>query len=337
MSKRLMRLSGVAILVLLAAMLVLASTVLAAVATASNNVFGSADHSEFERAVTLDVEGSVTDVNVAVDFQKIATEDCANPGTERAFHTETGMYLTSPTGTRVDLIYNSDDLEGATYASLGVVVPRAIVTFDDEAAGPQGAAPAAGSFQPEEPLSAFDGETAAGTWTLTLRDSMAGDYLCYYGFELTVETDYVEPTPEPTTEPTAEPTGEPTEEPGEEPTEEPAPMLCTLGDGSLNALHCGRPVAIFAKSGGFNIYGVDINTGHGSLAEVVSKAVIDEAGVPAGAPAVVAEGQNPYNFQPFTLYRLPGGEFQLNTYYWDGKPYVVKWAAGASAVSVVEW
>ena len=80
-------------------------------------------------------------------------------------------------------------------------------------------------------------------------------------------------------------------------------MLCTTGDGSLNALHCGRPVAVFAKGGGLAIYGVDVNTGHGALAEEVGKAAIDEVGVPAGAPAVVAEGQNPYNFQPFTLYR----------------------------------
>ena len=119
--------------------------------------------------------------------------------------------------------------------------------------------------------------------------------------------------------------------------EEPAPMLCTTGDGSLNALHCGRPVAVFAKSGGFAIYGVDVNTGNGTLAEEVGKAAIDEVGVPVDSPVVIAEGQNPYNFRPFTLYRLPGGEFQLNTYYWDGKPYVIKWAAGDSAVTVVEW
>lgn len=325
MSKRLMRLSGVAVLAVLAAMLVLASTVLAAVATASDSTPGFADNSVEVRSVALDVEGAVTDVNVAVDFQKIATQDCANPfsdGASFAYHAEISMFLTSPAGTIVNLVYDDDHPLGPTYGDTNnyddLVGDRAVVTFDDEAAAAAGGwNPVTGSFRPAEPLSAFDGEPAAGTWTFTFGDNSSWDYLCYYGFELAVETDYVEPV--------------------DEPTEEPAPMLCTTGDGSLNALHCGRPVAVFARGGGFAIYGVDINTGHGALAEEVGRAAIDEAGVPTGGPVVIAEGQNPYNHQPFTLYRLPGGEFQLNTFYWDGKPYVVKWAPDASAVSVVEW
>ena len=121
----------------------------------------------------------------------------------------------------------------------------------------------------------------------------------------------------------------------EEP-EAAAPMSCTTGDNSLNARHCGRPVAIFAQNGGFAIYGVDINTGWGSLASTITAGQIDEVGIPTDGPVVVAEGQNPYNHQPFTLYRLPGGEFQLNTYYWNGKPYAVKWE-GTDHVKVVTW
>ena len=148
-----------------------------------------------------------------------------------------------------------------------------------------------------------------------------------------------EPTDEPTGEPTDEPTGEPTEEPTVEPTEPPVvipDMFCSLGDGSLNALHCGRPVAIYDESS-FEIFGIDINTGNGALAFVVTDEQIAEAGVPEDVPVVIATGQNPYNFRPIVLYRLPSGEFQLNTYYWDGKPYSVKWDEGASTVEVVTW
>lgn len=123
--------------------------------------------------------------------------------------------------------------------------------------------------------------------------------------------------------------------PDEEPTPA-APMSCTTGDRSLNADHCGRPVAIFARNGGFAIYGIDINTGWGSLASEITAEQIEAAGIPTDGPVVIAEGENPYNYQPFTLYRLPSGEFQLNTYYWDGKPYVVKWE-GTSPVKVVTW
>jgi len=123
--------------------------------------------------------------------------------------------------------------------------------------------------------------------------------------------------------------------PDEEPTPA-APMSCTTGDRSLNADHCGRPVAIFARNGGFAIYGIDINTGWGALASEITAEQIEAAGIPTDGPVVIAEGENPYNYQPFTLYRLPSGEFQLNTYYWDGKPYVVKWE-GTSPVKVVTW
>ena len=91
--------------------------------------------------------------------------------------------------------------------------------------------------------------------------------------------------------------------PDEEPTPA-APMSCTTGDRSLNADHCGRPVAIFARNGGFAIYGIDINTG--GVRWRADPA--EQIGAVASPPTVaIAEGQNPYSFQPFTLYRLPSG------------------------------
>ena len=129
--------------------------------------------------------------------------------------------------------------------------------------------------------------------------------------------------------------------PGDEPTPTvpdvlPA-MLCDLDDGSLNAHHCGRPVAIFRSGDELHLYGIDINTGNGSLALLVTAADIESAGVPEDVPVLIAVGENPYTHRPIALYRLPGGEFQLNTAYWDGKEYIVKWQPGAAHVEVIYW
>ena len=50
-------------------------------------------------------------------------------------------------------------------------------TLDDEAGTPitSGFAPWSGSFLPTQPLSVFDGEDAAGVWTLTIEDDTLGD------------------------------------------------------------------------------------------------------------------------------------------------------------------
>jgi len=129
------------------------------------------------------------------------------------------------------------------------------------------------------------------------------------------------------------------------PEDEPTPtvpdvlpaMLCDLDDGSLNAHHCGRPVAIFRSGDELHLYGIDINTGNGSLALLVTAADIESAGVPEDVPVLIAVGENPYTHRPIALYRLPGGEFQLNTAYWDGKEYIVKWQPGAAHVEVIYW
>src|SRR5690606_13293081 len=129
------------------------------------------------------------------------------------------------------------------------------------------------------------------------------------------------------------------------PDDEPTPtgpevqpgMLCRLEDGSRNAEHCGRPVAIFRSGNDLHLYGIDINTGNGMLAMLVTDATIAEVGEPADVPVLIAVGENPYTHRPIALYRLPGGEFQLNTLYWDGKEYVVKWRPDAQHVEVIVW
>lgn len=85
--------------------------------------------------------------------------------------------VTSPTGTSVTIV----DRPGEPASSFGCSGDDINATLDDEAASPvenecSGSIPAiGGSFTPNNPLSAFDGEDAGGTWTITAVDNAGGD------------------------------------------------------------------------------------------------------------------------------------------------------------------
>lgn len=110
--------------------------------------------------------------------------------------------------------------------------------------------------------------------------------------------------------------------------------FCDLGDERLNP-HCGAPVAIYA--GSYDVYAINPATSEGDLVLQLSDEAIEAAGVPTTAPIILGTATNPFSGYPITVYRLTTGELQLNTYYWDGKPYIVRWELGASAVEVVAW
>jgi len=103
---------------------------------------------------TITVSGgttSITDIDVGVDIT----------------HTWAGdidIDLTSPAGTTVRIM---DD--GAVNSSSDDVV----VTMDDAAATPHNTN--MGTIQPANPLSAFNGEDANGTWTMVVTDDAGGD------------------------------------------------------------------------------------------------------------------------------------------------------------------
>lgn len=95
-------------------------------------------------------------------------------------------------------------------------------------------------------------------------------------------------------------------------------------DGRLNP-HEGAPIAIYPLDGGYEVWGIDTGTGEGLVAFS-----FDIEGLAAGdVPTAVAEGVNPFSGQPITVYLLPSEELQINTYYWDGKPYIVTWPLGS--------
>jgi len=90
--------------------------------------------------------------------------------------------LESPSGTTVTLnMYNPSEeyIEGEDYID---------TIFDDEAEIPIGQAepPFPGRYQPQDPLSAFDGEDAQGTWRLQIYDAYYTDTGSLESFELMI-------------------------------------------------------------------------------------------------------------------------------------------------------
>jgi len=97
---------------------------------------------------------TMSDVNVTLDITHPNVEDL-------------DVFLESPTGTVVELF---TDVGGASANFTDT-------TLDDDVGTPitAGSAPFTGSFVPEGNLDAYGGETAVGTWTLTVTDDTPGN------------------------------------------------------------------------------------------------------------------------------------------------------------------
>ena len=83
------------------------------------------------------------------------------------------------------------------------------------------------------------------------------------------------------------------------------------------------PVAIY--QGSVDIYGIDPSTSQGVLEIRVTDEEIEAAGIPEQGSLLLAEDQNRATGMPIEVYRLSSGEFQVNTYYADGKSYIFRW------------
>lgn len=169
--------------------------------SASNNTFGAFDANRGNRSLFIGSNGTVVDVDIRIDFAK-CDDPAMQPGQTvcpvagEEFASEIFFYLTSPAGTRVDLVYtHSSQPEGieqgstkpaGTYPTASNVGSRVDVTYDDEAANPAGPIMLSGTFRPEELLALFDGENSIGTWVLTVGDSVGLDPLSFFSATLTV-------------------------------------------------------------------------------------------------------------------------------------------------------
>jgi subtilisin-like proprotein convertase family protein len=113
--------------------------------------------------ITVPTDGRIDDLRVTVNISQTFVGDLT-------------AQLTSPTGTKIDL------LERPGFGQFGSDLHWAgPVTFDDAAVasiqeiGDLPGSPLSGSFVPDEPLSTFAGQDRAGTWTLRVTDAATPD------------------------------------------------------------------------------------------------------------------------------------------------------------------
>ena len=98
-------------------------------------------------------------------------------------------------------------------------------------------------------------------------------------------------------------------------------------DGRLNraAGDEGQPVAIY--QGSVKVYGIDPTTSQGTLEIHLTDEQIEAAGIPSESEwsRLLKRGENHATGMPIEVYRLATGEFQVNTYFQTGKPYIFRW------------
>jgi len=161
-----------------AAFLVLSLGAGAQAATLDFNGAGGAlpDRVDFSSAINVGQAFSVDDVNLTLN------------GLTHTFWADLDIFL-SHNGTTVQL---TDDNGGSSD-------PNGTFTFDDEAAVGVGSInTTGGSFQPLNALSAFDGQSSAGAWTLRIFDDAGADVGALGGWTLSLTGD-VGGVPEPAT------------------------------------------------------------------------------------------------------------------------------------------
>jgi subtilisin-like proprotein convertase family protein len=118
--------------------------------------------------------GTVTDVNVRIRLN-------------HTFDGDLSIRLQAPNGAIVSLAENRGG-SGDNFGSGATDCTGTKTVFDDEAATAisAGAAPFAGSFRPETPLTGAEGIPAAGNWTLLITDEVGGDLGTLFCYELEI-------------------------------------------------------------------------------------------------------------------------------------------------------
>lgn len=161
----------------------------------TNNIPGLFDGSIGNRQITFSGleagfgSGVISDLNVSIDYAKADGQNFDPPfPTGRPFFNEIHFALIAPNGDIVELIAaNSfnEGLEGTNF--------NGVQTFDQAAANvvnvnPE--LPTPGTFRPTGPgsLNDFNGDSALGTWTLFIEDTVPDDALRFRSFTLNITT-----------------------------------------------------------------------------------------------------------------------------------------------------
>ena len=171
-----------------------------AAVVATNTTYGIIDGREDTRALNVTARGTVTDVNITVEFSKCDDPPIGPFGTRclgagDPFEEEFVLTLIAPDGRSVKLVEPFSTYTGVATRGAG----RVSVSFDDEAASAAGPRVQAGTFRPAQALSLFDGMDMFGSWTLYLQDFAPGDPLEFFSAQLDIAFDAPAEVPEPAT------------------------------------------------------------------------------------------------------------------------------------------
>jgi hypothetical protein len=171
-----------------------------AAVVATNTTYGIIDGREDTRALNVTTRGTITDVNITIEFSKCDDPPIGPNGTRclgngDPFEEEFVLTLIAPDGRSVNLVEPFSTYTGVATRGAG----RVSVTFDDEAASAAGPRVQAGTFRPAEALSLFDGMDMFGSWTLYLQDFAPGDPLEFFSAQLDIAFDAPVQVPEPAT------------------------------------------------------------------------------------------------------------------------------------------
>ncbi|WP_181566674.1 proprotein convertase P-domain-containing protein, partial [Aequorivita sp. CIP111184] len=114
--------------------------------------------------LTITEDVVITDLNVNLDISHTWVGDVTTT-------------ITSPTGTVVTIV----DRPGYTGTGFGCSGDDILATLDDAGTGAvetqcgAGVPTIDGTFTPNNPLAAFNGESTMGDWIITISDAVAGD------------------------------------------------------------------------------------------------------------------------------------------------------------------
>lgn len=87
---------------------------------------------------------------------------------------------------------------------------------------------------------------------------------------------------------------------------------------------CGAPVIVYFQGNAISV----LQPGQGAAPGWPIFSVPRDTPIPTSQNQILAEAVNPYNGQQVVLSRLTTGEFQLNTFFSDGTPYIIVWYRG---------
>lgn len=127
-----------------------------------------------EASIIVPDAGVVSDVDVRLRLN-------------HTFDGDLDIFLVGPDGTTIELSTDNGG-SGQNFGSGATDCTGTFTVFDDSAGSSitTGTAPFAGSFQPEQPLSAFNGKASNGTWTLRIIDDAGGDVGTLFCWELKI-------------------------------------------------------------------------------------------------------------------------------------------------------